>query len=68
MDPTHTVLVIIFADKFEVYNCSKIKIGINMLNFFRLIKTITNNDTLTLFMNEENINTLEVRIEMLKKI
>ena len=70
MDPTHTVLVHLrlFADKFEIYNCSKkLKIGINMLNFFRIIKTITNNDTLTLFMNEENTNTLGIRIENAEK-
>ena len=66
MDPTHTVLVHLrlFANKFEKYKCDKkLKIGLNMLNFFRIIKTITNNDTLTLYMSEDNINTLGIRIE-----
>lgn len=52
------------ADKFEYYHCeSPIKIGINMLNFYKIIKTINSNDTLTLFMNKNDNNTLGVRIE-----
>ena len=34
-----------------------------MLNFFKLIKTMNNNDTLTLFIEEENTNVLGIRIE-----
>ena len=50
MDASHTVLVHLKleSDKFESYKCTKkIIIGVNMLNFFKLIKTIGNSDTLT---------------------
>jgi proliferating cell nuclear antigen len=66
MDPTQTILVHLKLEKenFEYYHCKhKIFIGINMLNFFRLIKTLTNNDTLTLFIEEDNTNLLGIRIE-----
>lgn len=66
MDPTETILVHLKLDKenFEYFYCShKIHIGINMLNFFKLIKTLTNNDALTLFMEKDNTNILGIRIE-----
>jgi proliferating cell nuclear antigen len=34
-----------------------------MLNFFKLIKTLSNNDALTLFMDKDNTNVLGIRIE-----
>ena len=66
MDTSHTVLVYLKLDsfKFEYYHCEKkIIIGVSMLNFFKLIKTMNNNDTLTLFIEEENTNVLGIRIE-----
>ena len=42
MDSTHTVLVHLKlnSEDFEHYHCSKkIIVGVNMLNFFKLIKT-----------------------------
>ena len=44
MDSTHSVLVYLKleADKFESFYCKeKIKLGISMLNLYKLIKTIT---------------------------
>ena len=66
MDASHTVLVHLRLDgiNFEQYYCkSKLVLGINMMNFFKLIKTMNNNDTLTLFLEKENINELGIRIE-----
>ena len=66
MDPTQTILVHLKLEKdnFESYYCKhKIFIGVNMLNFFKLIRTLTNNDALTLFIEEHNVNLLGIRIE-----
>jgi len=66
MDPTQTILVHLKLEKdnFESYFCKhKICIGINMLNFFKLIRVLTNNDALTLFIDKENTNLLGIRIE-----
>ena len=66
MDPTQTILVHLKLEKdnFESYFCKhKIFIGVNMLNFFKLIRTLTNNDALTLFIEADNTNLLGIRIE-----
>jgi len=56
MDKSHTVLahLMLHADKFENYECkmNKIVIGVNMLHLFRLINTIDNDDTLTIYIEE----------------
>ncbi len=66
MDPTQTILVHLKLEKenFEYYQCKhKIYIGVNMLNFFKLIRALTNNDALTLFIDSDNTNLLGIRIE-----
>jgi len=66
MDPTQTILVHLKLEKdnFESYFCKhKIFIGVNMLNFFKLIRTLTNNDALTMFIDSDNANCLGIRIE-----
>ena len=67
MDSSHTVLVHLKlnADNFEHYNITKNKvvIGINMINFFKLIKTMGNSDTLTLFVKENNESKLGITLE-----
>lgn len=70
MDTTHVVLVHLKLDasKFELYHCDqRISIGVNMLNFHKLIKTINNNDTLTLFVDSEDMNHLGIKIENSEK-
>ena len=70
MDSSHTVLVHLklSAGNFEYYKCEEKKIlGINMLNFFKLIKTMGNSDTLTLFLERENENVLGIKIENSEK-
>uniref|UniRef100_A0A6C0CRL2 Proliferating cell nuclear antigen PCNA N-terminal domain-containing protein n=1 Tax=viral metagenome TaxID=1070528 RepID=A0A6C0CRL2_9ZZZZ len=56
MDKSHTILAHLFlhADRFESYECKqdKIIIGVNMLHLFKLINTIDNDDTLTIYIEE----------------
>lgn len=66
MDPTHTALIHmhLLSTNFEKFHCThKQIIGVNMINLFKLIKTITNNDTLTLFIHKNDINHLGVKID-----
>ena len=54
MDKSHTILVHHFlpATKFEFYECNKEKIiiGVNMFHLFKLINSIDNDDTLTIYI------------------
>lgn len=66
MDTAHIVLVHLKLDasKFEHFHCpNKITIGVNMLNLHKLIKTINSNDTLTFFMDNNDMNHLGIKIE-----
>jgi proliferating cell nuclear antigen len=66
LDPSNTILVHLKLEKenFEYFHCAKrMFIGINVLNLFKLLRTLTNNDALTLFIEENNINQLGIRIE-----
>jgi len=66
MDASHTVLVHLKLDakNFEHYSCdTRLVLGINMLNFFKLIKTMNNSDTLTLYVENDNTNLLGIKIE-----
>ena len=66
LDPSNTILVHLKLEKenFEYFYCKhKIFVGINVLNLFKLLRTLTNNDALTLFIEEDNINQLGIRIE-----
>ena len=70
MDSSHTVLVHLKlnASNFEHYYCeSKRILGINMLNFFKLIKTMGNSDTLSLFLERDNESVLGIKIENSEK-
>jgi len=55
------------ADKFEEYYCSPIEqkdyisIGINMLNFFKIIKILNNDDELVIKYNKKTLNKLNVQ-------
>ena len=70
MDSSHTVLVHLRlnADNFETYHCkNKIVIGINLINFYKLMKVMGNNDTLKLFIVEDNSSILNITIENSEK-
>jgi len=66
MDSSHIILIHLKLDasKFEYYYCeSKKLVCLNILNLNKIIKTINNNDTLTLFMHADDCNHLCIRIE-----
>lgn len=67
MDSSHTVLIYLKleADKFEVFHIEEESfiLGINMSQLFKLIRTIGNNDTLTFFLEKDNMCDLGIKIE-----
>jgi len=69
-DNSHIVLIHmkLLADKFEHFHCyEKTSIGINMNNLYKLIKTMSNNDILTFFIEKENPNKLGIKINNIEK-
>ena len=58
MDKSHTILAHLYlaAENFELYDCKldKIVIGVNMFHLFKLINTIDNDDTLTIYIEKED--------------
>jgi proliferating cell nuclear antigen len=58
MDKSHTILVHLFlaAQNFEFYECKKDKIiiGVNMFHLFKLINTIENEETLTIYIENSD--------------
>ena len=60
MDKSHTILAHLFlrADNFELYECKeeKIVIGVNMFHLFKLMNSIDNNDTLSMYVEKEDYN------------
>jgi proliferating cell nuclear antigen len=58
MDKSHTILAHLFldADNFEHYECKKEKIiiGVNMFHLFKLINSIDNDDTLTIYIENND--------------
>ena len=70
MDSTHTILIHMKLDgnNFEYFHCpKKVVIGVNMLNFFKLIKTMGNSETLSFFIDDENENKLGILINNSEK-
>jgi proliferating cell nuclear antigen len=66
MDGSHVALIHLklHADKFEVFRCDqKINVGLNMANLYKLIKTVTNMDAVTFFIDQDNPNEFGIRIE-----
>lgn len=60
MDKSHTILAHLFlkAANFELYQCDKEKIviGVNMFHLFKLINSIDNDDTLTIYIEKQDYN------------
>jgi proliferating cell nuclear antigen len=60
IDKSHTIVGHLFLDseKFEVYNClrKKIVIGVTLLNLHKVINTIGPNDTLTIYITNDDYN------------
>jgi proliferating cell nuclear antigen len=70
LDTARTSLVDMFldADNFEEYHCESDEIiaGINISNTFKLLKTITNNDVLTISINSKEYMDIEIISEAKK--
>jgi proliferating cell nuclear antigen len=58
MDKSHTILAHLYlaAQNFEFYECKKEKIiiGVNMFHLFKLINSIDNDDTLTIYIEKND--------------
>lgn len=70
MDGNHVALIHLKleADKFESFMCKKkTMIGVSMISFFKLMKTVSNTDIVTMFMSEENTDILNITIENSEK-
>lgn len=60
-DVARVTLVHMFmsAENFEEYSCKKeIYVGINVLNMFKLLKSISNNDILSMSVTDETLNVI----------
>ena len=58
----------LLSENFEFFYCEdKINIGINMMNLFKLIKAMNNNDTLSLFIEKDDPNRLGIKINNVEK-
>ena len=71
VDETHTVLtyVRLHSEKFEYFFCPvNYVLGVNMMYLFKLIKTLNNSDSLTLFLPASNPNRLGIRTENAEKL
>lgn len=70
VDETHVVLTYLKLDasKFEYFYCpNQYILGVNMIYLFKLIKTLNNTDSLTLFLPASNPNKLGIRAENAEK-
>ena len=66
MDGSHVALIHmkLDADKFEYYYCKeKMNVGVCMSSWFKLMKTVSNTDTVSMFIEEDNPNELGIKIE-----
>lgn len=70
LDTARTSLVDIYlaADNFEEYHCEHDEViaGINISNTFKLLKTITNNDVLSIEINSKEYMEIEILSEVKK--
>ena len=73
MDKTHTILVhlALKASNFEFYECKhdKIIVGVNMFHLFKLITSIDNDDTLTIYIeNDDYIDCQNIHISLINML
>ena len=70
MDNARVALVYVrlVRENFEEYFCeNKVICGLNMIYLFKLIKTLNNNDVITMFIRKSQPNELGIRIENKEK-
>lgn len=70
-DNAHSILVHmrLFANKFELYKCdrARIPVGVNMLNFHKIMKAANAGDTLSLYMYENDMCKLHIEFENVER-
>jgi len=65
MDATQTLIVNLqlYAHRFEVYHCARpITVGVSIINLLKIVKTVGNIHTLTMYMNHDDDH-LYIRID-----
>jgi len=65
LDGTHTIMVHLRlrADRFDEFYCpAKQVLGINMINFFKLVKMMSNNESIVLYMKKSDTTRLGIEI------
>lgn len=70
MDPSQISFVALklYAEKFEEYHCpNPLVIGVQMMSLHKLLKTIGNNDTLTMYVAKDSPDKLGIVIQNKKK-
>ena len=70
MDGNHVALIHLKleASKFEEFYCKqKTIIGVCMSSFYKLMKTVSNSDTITMHMEEENTDQLHISVSNSEK-
>ena len=70
MDGTKTTVVHMYLDgkKFEEYYCPKsFECGVNMTSLFKLLKPISNNDTITMYIMKDKTEELVIKLENSEK-
>ena len=68
LDTARVALIDLYldSDNFEEYEChAKISVGINISNMYKLLKSINNNDTLTIEVNSSDV--MVINIENVEK-
>ena len=66
MDTSHVALIHmkLLSKNFEKYYCPKPVIcGISMMRLFKLLKTMSPNDTLTFYVEDDEPSLLKIQIE-----
>jgi proliferating cell nuclear antigen len=66
MDGTHAILLHLRlrADRFDEYYCpTRHILGVNMINFFKLVKTMSNNEHIVLYMKKSDTSRLGIEIQ-----
>ena len=65
LDGTHTILLHLRlrADRFDEFFCpSKHVLGVNMINFFKLVKMMSNNESIVLYMKKSDTTRMGIEI------
>lgn len=52
------------AESFVVYKCNQpCKVGVNMASLYKLLKTSGNNDTITMYVTNQDVSRLHIKVE-----